>query len=583
MTSIQLQFLFLQTSIILSLTQCDLSQGFATLSTRVLPQLWKSRHKCRGFLFRDATSGYLRTPSSSCSKKGMGRDGRTIAYNSRQRTDDSVSPQPSLTPLLRVGIIGAGSIAFGTASLASSLGHDPMIWSPSGVGTSELLEHAIDSSSSTAERAKDLISSRIQSTGALAQDFNVRIARSSRELVQFCDNVLVLALPVNGHKKVMEEFAPYLVESIAEQQQQQEPATGGYVPMHIIISSHASLGAVYFMQILREEWRQHLLTRDQSPVTGNKSLNDIGVRITAWGTTVITARKTSGTSVNVLTVRKVVDFCTVPSVPDAAESSQWNQEETLQPTLNLATSMGELIGNGHNLCTALFGPRFKCREGGLLAISLSNLNPQNHLGIVLGNMSRMDPPQPPPPPPEFEQKIADTATSQWYQGQNITPNVGRLMEALDRERLDIAKALDIDVRNIYEHFSWSFHVPIETPVMDNDDGEALSMKMRPLSVSEMNQQMHHYLQNDVLGPASPDSRYVLEDVPYGLVLTVILGRLVDRPAILHEAGIKIISAMYGRDFMVENELLQGLGLVHGDILPSLEKWRDMAYSGCLYD
>ncbi len=47
---------------------------------------------------------------------------------------------------------------------------------------------------------------------------------------------------------------------------------------------------------------------------------------------------------------------------------------------------------GFDLCAALFGPRFLNRGGGLLAISLSNLNPQNHLGIVLANMRRMDPP-----------------------------------------------------------------------------------------------------------------------------------------------------------------------------------------------
>ena len=41
--------------------------------------------------------------------------------------------------------------------------------------------------------------------------------------------------------------------------------------------------------------------------------------------------------------------------------------------------------------------------------------------------------------------------------------------------------------------------------------------------------------------------------------------------------------MYGRDFMKENELLIGLGLIgyndnEGNI-PSLEKWKEMAYTG----
>ena len=83
----------------------------------------------------------------------------------------------------------------------------------------------------------------------------------------------------------------------------------------------------------------------------------------------------------------------------------------------------------------------------------------------------------------------------------------------------------------------------------------------------------------------------MEDVPYGLVLTVILGQLVNRPAVLHESGIRIVSAMYGRDFMSENELLQGLGLIRDrlddgngiDVLPSLAKWKEMAYLGYFRD
>lgn len=451
---------------------------------------------------------------------------------------------PPKTPV-KVGIIGAGSIAFGTASLLSSLGHDPMIWSPSGEGT------------------KDLITtSKIQSTGALSQTFNVRVAHSTRDLVRSNDNVLVVALPVNCHKDVMDRLAPdivgehgpqvdanvwclfltfyavffVLVEWMMESEQL----------MRIIISSHASLGAVYFMQLLWSEWQ-----RIQEPSTAQSDFDKI--LITCWGTTAITARKTGGSSVNVLTIRQTVDYCTVPFNPEDA--------------------------NNDALLQTLFGQRFRYRDGGLLAISLSNLNPQNHLGIVLGNMSRMDPPPPPLPWNEMKMEpVIDTATEPWYQGKCITPKVGRLMEALDLERINIAKSLQIDVRTIYEHFSWSFHVPLETSL--EIDGETMT---RPLTVSEMNQQMHYYLKNDVLGPATPDSRYVLEDVPYGLVLTVILGRLLNCPALLHEAGIMILSAMYGRDFLVENELLKGIGLIVEDELDvdayKLQEWKEMACSG----
>ena len=300
------------------------------------------------------------------------------------------------------------------------------------------------------------------------------------------------------------------------------------------------------MQLLRSEWL--------SQSSNTLSEFEDNIRITCWGTTCITARKTSGTSVNVLTVRKAVDYCTVPI------ESEEHTNDVLQ---------------------TLFGPRFKYRDGGLLAISLSNLNPQNHLGIVLGNMSRMDPP--PPPPPLNDVPVVDASVEPWYQGKCITPKVGRLMEALDLERIDIAKELNIDVRTIYEHFSWSFHVPLETPLENDENNGQDGETMRPLTVSEMNQQMHYYKKNDVLGPTDPESRYVMEDVPFGLVLTVILGRLLNCPASLHESGIHILSAMYGRDFLVENELLQGLGLIDDDGLNveaySLQEWKEMASLG----
>ena len=129
-----------------------------------------------------------------------------------------------------------------------------------------------------------------------------------------------------------------------------------------------------------------------------------------------------------------------------------------------------------------------------------------------------------------------------------------------------------------------YHVTPIIPENNESNGTttAVTTGMRPLTVSEMNQQTHHYLNNDVLGPSSPDSRYVLEDVLYGLVLTVLLGTLANKPAVLHESGIRILSAMYGRDFMVENDLLRGLGLIledEGDGIPSLDMWREMAYSG----
>jgi len=344
-----------------------------------------------------------------------------------------------MSDVRRIGIAGAGSIAFGTAALLHQQGHAPMLWSPSGAGTA------------------GLESAPLCAEGAIETEFKVGIAQSAKQLVEQND-ALIIALPAYGHKSVMDALAPHMRNG-----------------QHIIVSSHASLGAVYLTQAL--------------------AARNVRAPITAWGTTVITGRKQSDTTVKVNTVRSLVDLCTVQ---DAAADV-----------------------NGLTYCQQLFGERFQERDG-LLAISLSNLNPQNHLGIALGNITRME------------------RGEVWSQGQNVTPKVGQLLEQLDLERLAIANALNLNVRTIFEHFHLSFHVPVA-------------------SISDMNQAMHAQ-GNGGIGPATADSRYVTEDVPYGLQLTAVLGRLVGQPATLHEAGISIFSAMYGRDFTNENSILNALEL-----------------------
>ncbi|MEO1102378.1 MAG: NAD/NADP octopine/nopaline dehydrogenase family protein [Pseudomonadota bacterium] len=340
----------------------------------------------------------------------------------------------------RVGIAGAGSIAFAVAAVLEDVGHTAVLWSPSGAGTKGL------------EAAGALTA-----TGAVEGTFHPKIAATPAELAEA--DVLIVAVPAYGHKAVMDALAPHVRDG--------QP---------VIISSHASFGALYMARLLAAR----------------------GARapIIAWGTTVATARRQGEAAVLVNTVRSRVDLSTVPLSATA---------------------------EGMAVCERLFGERFVDR-GSLMAIALSNLNPQNHLGIALGNMTRME--------------HGET----WSQGANVTPNVGRLLEALDAERLAIAGALGLEVRNIFQHFHLSFHVP-----------EA--------SISEMNQQMHREGRGGT-GPATADSRYVTEDVPYGLLATAKLGRMTGQPALLHEAGIAIFSAMYGRDFAAENNLFDALDMDH---------------------
>ena len=242
----------------------------------------------------------------------------------------------------------------------------------------------------------------------------------------------------------------------------------------VIVSSHTSFSGLYLSKLLARR--------------------GVTVPIVAWSTTVTAGRQTSDTEVNVSVVRAKVDMAVLP-VSAAA------------PALAL--------------CKALFGDRFNERPD-MLAIALSNLNPQNHMGIALCNFTRME------------------KGEQWGQNANVTPAVGKLLQALDEERLTIAAAVGHKVRTIQEHYHLSFHVP---PGTVGDMARAIVERG-----------------GDGKGPTTIETRYVLEDAPYGLWPTVLLGRLCGRPAPLHEAGVRVFSALYGRDLAAENDLLPELGL-----------------------
>lgn len=340
---------------------------------------------------------------------------------------------------MRVGILGAGAIAYGAAACLANAGHVPILWSPSGKRTAELA------------LGKPLVA-----TNAVQASFVPIVASSCANAVEQAD-VLLLALPGYAHKAALTAAAPHIREG--------QP---------VIISSHMSFGALYLSRLL--------------------AARGVQAPIIVWGTTLTTGRQPSMTEVNVATLRQKIDVATVP---DSA------------------------IDAGHALCTTLFGDRFVKRDG-LLAIALSNLNPQNHLGIALLNLTRME------------------RGEDWSQGENVTPTVGRLIEALDLERLAIAKVFGLQVRTVQEHFSLSFHVPQS-------------------NVSSMNQEMHRQGRGGT-GPKTVNSRYVLEDVPFGLLPTVLLGRLTGTPALLHDCGVSLFSAAYGQDFTQDNDLLPELGL-----------------------
>ncbi|HJO97398.1 MAG TPA: NAD/NADP octopine/nopaline dehydrogenase family protein [Rhodospirillales bacterium] len=245
----------------------------------------------------------------------------------------------------------------------------------------------------------------------------------------------------------------------------------------------------------------------------SKLLAERGVQIpiAAWATTFLAGRSQGETGVGISTIRKTLDVSTLPLADE---------------------------DRGLEVCQALFGDHFQ-RRSDLLAISLSNLNPPVHMANSLCNLTRIE------------------RAEEWANYELITGTVGRLIEAMDVERLAVAEAYGVTVRTIREHIHLSFHVPLG-PVAEMTDAI-------------------HARRGGPPGPNSLDTRYVVEDVPFGLVPSVAIGRAAGVAMPLHEAGINLFSALYGRDFPAENDILPELGLerMNGEELPRLvgEGWK----------
>jgi len=329
---------------------------------------------------------------------------------------------------MKVAIIGAGAAAFALAVILKRDGHAPVIWSPSGRSAAELL------------RGRPIVAA-----GVIEGEFSVPAVPECKDAVAGAQAV-VFALPAMGHRPAMDAVAPHLAPG-----------------QTVIVSSHASFGALYLDRLLAGR--------------------GVALPIVAWSTTLLRSRQPDLATCRIATVRRKVDMAVLP------------------------VAMSE---TGLGLCRDLFGDRFNLRSD-LLAVSLSNVNPQGHMALALCNFTRME--------------LGET----WDQNTYSTAAVERLSNAVDAERMALAAAFGVDVRTAQEH---SLHT----------HGSAGTGAARV----------------PTFGPATIQTRYTLEDVPYGLVPAVRLGRLADVRLPLHEAGIHVFSALYGYDMASTNDLLEGI-------------------------
>ena len=179
-----------------------------------------------------------------------------------------------------------------------------------------------------------------------------------------------------------------------------------------------------------------------------------------------------------------------------------------------------LLGEGAEL-GALFGDGF-FPEDSVLASALANVNPQSHGPLAVFNWTRIE------------------RAENWPQYHCMTPGVSRAIEALDLERRAVARAFGIELGPIEEHFARSF-------------GTA-STRLEDIA-AEL-----HAKRGGPPGPVRTDTRYVTEDMPYGLAFVEALGQIAGVPTPATRTIVDAASLVNGIDFRQENDLLAPLGL-----------------------
>jgi len=129
----------------------------------------------------------------------------------------------------------------------------------------------------------------------------------------------------------------------------------------------------------------------------------------------------------------------------------------------------------------------------------------------------------------------------YYDG--ITPSVGRLIDAVDRERLAVAEALDAKTMPFVELF-WKMGYT-------TDDARDAGIAYEAFHQSEPDKW--------IMAPDTLNHRYLLEDVPYGHLIYSELGRIAGVKTPTIDNIIHLACVIMRRDFRAEGLTLSKMG------------------------
>lgn len=159
----------------------------------------------------------------------------------------------------------------------------------------------------------------------------------------------------------------------------------------------------------------------------------------------------------------------------------------------------------------------------VLAAGLSALNPVVHPVGVLLNAGR----------------IERSRGEFWFYEEGVTPAVVAAIEAVDRERLAIGAAYGLDLLPVAAGFHRAGFGP---------DGDLWSV----INGSRM--------LTALPAPGAVETRWLTEDVPFGLVTWAALAAVANVPTPMLDALVTLASAVLGQDFRQSGRSLASLGL-----------------------
>ncbi|MEJ8766083.1 MULTISPECIES: NAD/NADP octopine/nopaline dehydrogenase family protein [unclassified Oceanobacillus] len=147
----------------------------------------------------------------------------------------------------------------------------------------------------------------------------------------------------------------------------------------------------------------------------------------------------------------------------------------------------------------------------VISTSLSNIGAVFHPIPFLFNLTRID-----------------NKESFKYYHEGISPSIANLLESLDKERLSIAQAFGLQIPSAREWVNFNYGVAGKTLY------ESIQM---------------NNIYKDILAPTEINSRYIMEDIPMGLVPMKELAQIIDLETPIINSIINLASKLYNFDFI----------------------------------